>query len=102
LITRDHLAPKLAAVYAGKKGNFALRRVIRIVQQYSADLRHRLNHQYSWHHPIRREMPLEKRFIERHVFDPNGVLVPHNFQNTIDEDKRIPMWQQRQYLFRPQ
>jgi hypothetical protein len=38
-----------------------------------------------------REVTLEKGFIERDVFDPDGILLWDNFDDAIDEDKRVPM-----------
>ena len=38
-------------------------------------------------------MAVEERLVDRHVLDRNNAFVPVNFENPIDQEKRIPVRQ---------
>src|SRR6185295_11673857 len=53
------------------------------------ELRERLDHEYSGHHGVAREMALEERLVHRHVLDAADRFVLVELDDAIDEQERV-------------
>src|SRR5690606_17336339 len=57
-------------------------------------LRHGLDDKHSRHHRLLWKMPLEMRFVRRDVLDADRGIVAVDFNDAVDEQKRIAVRQQ--------
>jgi hypothetical protein len=90
-IARHHRLAKFCPVNASQIDERLRRRPQRFEGQESADLRHRFHDQDTGHDRPSREMSLEERLIYRHVLDADYPTIRFEFEDTVDEQKRITM-----------
>jgi hypothetical protein len=59
--------------------------------QNCSGLRHGFDGQDAGHHGRTREVALKERLIDGDVLDGNQPPVSFDFNNTVDEEKRVPV-----------
>ncbi len=94
LIARHHRLAELGFFDGGEKHDAAASVRRDIGDEDTADLRHGLDDENSGHDGESGKMSGELRLIERDVLDPDDGVASH-FDNTIDHQHRVPMWQNR-------
>ena len=62
-------------------------------KQQSAGLGHGFNDQNTGHDRLSRKMALEETFVDAYVFDSHNALESLHFQDGVDHQERITMWQ---------
>ena len=95
-----HRALEAGVVDTGKIIEFTwLQFTYAFKRQNTGGLRHRFQDQNARKNRFTREMPLEKRFINRNVLHCTQVFVLFKFQHAVYQQKRIAVRQQLLNLF---
>src|SRR5208337_2758671 len=92
LIPGDNRPPELYAVHGHEVDALALRLLSHgPIRQHASGLPHGLYNEDARHDRLGGEMPLEKGFVDRHIFYPDNPLALFQFYDAIDKQKGISM-----------
>src|SRR5688572_3512837 len=99
-IAGHHRATKARFLYAGKEHQLLIAIFDFTQRQDRAALRERFNYQNARHYRRARKVALKILFVDADLLDPDNARAGYEFDDSIDEQKRIAVREEFFYSFR--